>query len=307
MSSNNSLKKILVTGGNSGIGLALCKKLVADGCYVYLGSRDKTRGEAAVKEVENPDKCELVVIDVQSDESVKAAIQQISPVTLYGLVNNAGIGLGQQGIENRIDEIVDVNYFGTRRVTDAFLPLIEKNGGRIANTSSGAASGYVSGSMMGNKIGVCTAEQKKCLIDPTVTFEQIQHIIDIESKAGYQKQGMDGATIENKNFGAYCLSKACMTAGAIVYALENPNLIITSCTPGFIKTKMTEKYGNGLPGKEGIISLMHCLFSDDIVSGYYYGSDAFRSPLHVGRDPGTPAYDGESGEPGDGWVISSKN
>ena len=80
---SNSMKKILVTGGNSGIGLALCKQLVADGCYVYLGSRDKSRGEAALKEINAPDNCELVVIDVQSDESVNAAVQQISPVTLY--------------------------------------------------------------------------------------------------------------------------------------------------------------------------------------------------------------------------------
>ena len=121
-----SSKKILVTGGNSGIGLALCKQLVADGCYVYLGSRYKSRGEAALKEINAEDSCELVVIDVQSDESVNAAVKQISPVTLYGLVNNAGIGLGQPGIENHLDEIVDVNYFGARRVTNAFLPLIEK-------------------------------------------------------------------------------------------------------------------------------------------------------------------------------------
>ena len=298
---SNSMKKILVTGGNSGIGLALCKQLVADGCYVYLGSRDKSRGEAALKEINAPDNCELVVIDVQSDESVNAAVQQISPVTLYGLVNNAGIGLGQPGIENHLDEIVDVNYFGARRVTNAFLPLIEKDGGRIANTSSGAASGYVSGSMMGQKIGVCTAEQKKPLIDPNVTFDQIDAIVAVETKAGYQKKGAEGANDMNKNFGAYCLSKACMTAGAMAYSRENPNLIITSCTPGFIKTKMTEKYGNGLPVEKGIISLMHCLFGNDVVSGYYYGSDALRSPLHVGRDPGAPAYNGEPGEPGSGW------
>ena len=45
-------KHILVTGGNSGIGLALCKLLIKDhGCYVYLGSRDLGRGEAALKSI----------------------------------------------------------------------------------------------------------------------------------------------------------------------------------------------------------------------------------------------------------------
>ena len=52
-------KHILVTGGNSGIGLALCKLLIKDhACYVYLGSRDAGRGTAAMKSIleEVPDK-----------------------------------------------------------------------------------------------------------------------------------------------------------------------------------------------------------------------------------------------------------
>ena len=55
----NMTKHILVTGGNSGIGLALCKLLIKDhSCYVYLGSRDAGRGTAAMKSIleEVPDK-----------------------------------------------------------------------------------------------------------------------------------------------------------------------------------------------------------------------------------------------------------
>ena len=55
----NMTKHILVTGGNSGIGLALCKLLIKDhSCYVYLGSRDAGRGTAAMKSIleEFPDK-----------------------------------------------------------------------------------------------------------------------------------------------------------------------------------------------------------------------------------------------------------
>ena len=47
-----STRRILVTGANSGIGLALTKQLVADyGCHVYLGSRNSERGMKAVEEV----------------------------------------------------------------------------------------------------------------------------------------------------------------------------------------------------------------------------------------------------------------
>ncbi len=46
-------KHILVTGANTGIGLALTKQLVKDhGCHVYLGSRSEERGQKAVEEVQ---------------------------------------------------------------------------------------------------------------------------------------------------------------------------------------------------------------------------------------------------------------
>ena len=81
-------KHILVTGGNSGIGLALCKLLIKDhGCYVYLGSRDLTRGANALKTIldEVPDKSnqiEVVQIDVGDDQSCSAAAKSLE-VNMY--------------------------------------------------------------------------------------------------------------------------------------------------------------------------------------------------------------------------------
>ena len=81
-------KHILVTGGNSGIGLALCKLLIKDhGCYVYLGSRDPTRGANALKTIleEVPDKynqIEVVQIDVGDDQSCATAAKTLEVSTL---------------------------------------------------------------------------------------------------------------------------------------------------------------------------------------------------------------------------------
>ena len=49
------MKRILVTGGNKGIGLGIVKKLLRDysDTFLLLGSRDPKRGEEAVKEVIN--------------------------------------------------------------------------------------------------------------------------------------------------------------------------------------------------------------------------------------------------------------
>ena len=47
-----ALRRVLVTGGNKGIGRALCRQLAADhGFHVMLGSRDSKRGEEAVKSI----------------------------------------------------------------------------------------------------------------------------------------------------------------------------------------------------------------------------------------------------------------
>ena len=66
-------KTILVTGGNAGIGFALCTVLARDhGCKVYLGSRSQAKGAIAcariLEDVKGAD-VELVIIDVTSEDS----------------------------------------------------------------------------------------------------------------------------------------------------------------------------------------------------------------------------------------------
>ena len=112
-------KHVLVTGGNSGIGLALCKLLVTErGCNVLLGSRDLGRGLAAMKTIVDtfPDvwsKIEVLQVDVADTASVAAAAETLKAkgVTLYGLVNNAGVGLAHGDVGGP-SAILNVNYYG---------------------------------------------------------------------------------------------------------------------------------------------------------------------------------------------------
>ena len=285
------MKKFLVTGGNSGIGFALCQQLVADGHRVFLGSRDKGRGEAAIKSIGSVN-CSVVIIDVASDESVKAAAESLIGHELYAIVNNAGVGLMHP--DTTPLQIIDVNLRGAKRVCEAFIPLLQQNGGRIVNTSSGAASSYIRGEMMGKPMGIATATQKKPLIDFDTTWDQIEAVIQVEVNGGFTHD----EAIQQAGWCAYGLSKAALTAFSMVLAKEYPNLTVSSCSPGFINTKMTTGWGAKLEPKDGTRSLKHCLLNELGGNGWYFGSDAVRSPLHYMRNPGDLAYDGSPGEPG---------
>ena len=132
------MKRILVTGANKGIGLAIVTKLLQDfpDTYLLLGSRDVGRGQAALQQVveqlgdAGKDRVELIQIDVTSDESVKNAVEAVKAKhgdsePLFGLVNNAG------GSSDSPRSIVDLNMYGLRRVCEAFLPLIQKEKGNL--------------------------------------------------------------------------------------------------------------------------------------------------------------------------------
>ena len=132
------MKRIVVTGGNKGIGLAIVKRLLKEfsDTHVFLGSRNLERGETAIKQTVSElgesvkSRLELLEIDVTSHESIQNAVETVQKSLcgtnglLYGLVNNAGGFV--EGMSGQ--QIIDLNMFGVYRVTEAFLPLIEEKG-----------------------------------------------------------------------------------------------------------------------------------------------------------------------------------
>ena len=59
---------------------------------------------------------------------------------LHGILNNAGIGFGKG-----FDATLETNFYGARRVCDAFEPLLQPDGGRIVNVASASGPIYVAG------------------------------------------------------------------------------------------------------------------------------------------------------------------
>jgi NAD(P)-dependent dehydrogenase (short-subunit alcohol dehydrogenase family) len=133
----------VVTGGTSGIGLALVRGLAEAGADVVPISRRRQQVDAAAAEVESRGRRSArVVADVSNRESIVAAAEQI--VTALGqvdiLINSAGITKRTPTIDVSDEEwssIIDTNLTGTWRACQVFgRHMLERGYGRIINIAS---------------------------------------------------------------------------------------------------------------------------------------------------------------------------
>jgi len=136
-------KTALVTGANRGIGEAIVDALLAAGAAkVYAAARRP--GDLEALTARHADRVVPLQLDVTRPSQIAAAVAAAPDVQL--LVNNAGFA-GRAG-ESFADpqwiaagrQEMEVNYFGTFAVTQAFAPVLARNGGgAIANLASVAS------------------------------------------------------------------------------------------------------------------------------------------------------------------------
>ncbi|TDI77168.1 MAG: SDR family NAD(P)-dependent oxidoreductase [Bacteroidetes bacterium] len=130
-------KAVLVTGASTGIGRNIAERLASEGYFVYAGAR-KVKDIEALSAIEN---IQGVRLDVTIQADIDAAVETISSgrLGLYGIVNNAGVGvmgLLAETDESELDFVFDVNVYGPYRIVKAFAPMIVDSKGRISNISS---------------------------------------------------------------------------------------------------------------------------------------------------------------------------
>ena len=132
----------LITGANKGLGYEAARRLLAAGHDVWVGARDEERGRRAADQLG----ARFVHLDVTSEESVAAAAALIDAETgLDVLVNNAGITGASKAIAELtvadVQHVYDTNVLGPVRVSQAFIPLIQRSDAPvIVNVSSGLGS-----------------------------------------------------------------------------------------------------------------------------------------------------------------------
>ncbi|HEY2988775.1 MAG TPA: SDR family oxidoreductase [Candidatus Binatia bacterium] len=142
---------ILVTGGESGIGLAICRRFVRDGYRVVIGGKDASKGKRAAAALGGEGHAVFMKADVRDEKKVRNLIRQV--IRLCGrldvLCNNAGIGKFA-AIENASradwDDVLSVNVGGPFLCTKHALPHLKKSRGSIINIASIAGlAGYARG------------------------------------------------------------------------------------------------------------------------------------------------------------------
>jgi NADP-dependent 3-hydroxy acid dehydrogenase YdfG len=133
-------RKVLITGGSSGIGEATAKAIVDAGGAVALGARRKDRLDEIVDGLGGD--AYAIQADVGNEDEANRLVAEANERMggLDGLVNNAGVmllGLLQGADTDEWRRMVDVNMLGLLYCTNAALPIIrDGGGGDIVNVAS---------------------------------------------------------------------------------------------------------------------------------------------------------------------------
>ncbi|XP_068123620.1 17-beta-hydroxysteroid dehydrogenase type 6-like [Hyperolius riggenbachi] len=135
-------KYVFITGCDTGFGNLLAKQLDRRGMRVLAACLTQEGAENLKKETSG--RLQTAVLDISDPQSVSSAAKWVDDIVsdqgLWGLVNNAGIGLLITCIEWQTKEdfkkILDVNLLGTIDVTLKMLPLVRRAKGRVINMSS---------------------------------------------------------------------------------------------------------------------------------------------------------------------------
>jgi NAD(P)-dependent dehydrogenase (short-subunit alcohol dehydrogenase family) len=145
-----SNKVAVITGGNSGIGLATAREFIAEGAKVIITGRNKASLDNAVAEL--GDQATAIVSDTSDIAAIKVLAKEVAEITpaIDILFLNAGFARFapiEAVDEGLFDEMFNVNVKGSYFTIQQLLPLIKEGGSIILNTSVNAHVGMPNASI----------------------------------------------------------------------------------------------------------------------------------------------------------------
>ncbi|CAL4968009.1 unnamed protein product [Urochloa decumbens] len=284
----------LVTGGNKGIGLEICKQLASSGVMVVLTARDEKRGIEAVGALGALGLSNVVFHQLEVSDPSSAARSADFIKDKFGkldiLVNNAGIDGAKTEVGNpetfwheltsndpverlewirkrtmepyeKAEECLRTNYHGIKSVTKALLPLLlSSSHGRIVNMSSRyGLLRFFSGEEL---------KQELSNIDD-LSEERLDELSELFLKDFKDGQLKPRGWPTDGGYSAYRVSKALMNAYSRILAKEHPSLCINCVHPGYVQTDMNFQNGD-LTVEEGARGpLMMALLPKGGMTGAY--------------------------------------
>lgn len=149
MAKNLANKLAFITGGSSGIGLALAKHFAARGAQVWIAARRMdqllaAQGQIQAACISASQQVGILQLDVADHDQITAVAAELESKAGAPdyLVNSAGVVHPGEFLKldlHRFEWMMDINYFGTVYTTRALLPAMVKRGsGHIINISSSA-------------------------------------------------------------------------------------------------------------------------------------------------------------------------
>jgi len=143
--SEKNRKRVFITGGASGLGLALAVRFAREGWRVAVADINDERCETACAAVDkNGGQSLSVHCDIRSDSEVSEAVDLVTREWggLDVLINNAGVASAGTMLDTSIEDwrwMIDINLLGAIRVSKAFLPVMKGSVcGHVINIASAA-------------------------------------------------------------------------------------------------------------------------------------------------------------------------
>ncbi len=270
-------RTILVTGGNTGIGLATARSLAARGARLHIACRSAEKGKAAVAaisaETGNQD-VSFLQLDLADLAAVRASAQAFLATgePLHVLINNAGIG-GQRGLSKDGFELMfGVNHLGHFAFTLALLDCLTASNARIVNVASDAHY-----QAKGIEFALLRRRTRAITGMPEYAVSKLCNVLFTQELA----RRLDGT-------------------GTTAYALH-PGVVASDIwrrVPWPVRPLMTRRM---LTVDEGAKTSLYCATSPEVaqVSGRYYDKCQEREPSPVA----TPELGGRLWAQSEAWIL----